>query len=76
MFANGLRGSYISMCDKKTFPNRTKAHFALRLITNQGKRLRAYECDRCYKYHLTSDMDAKTRHLLAETNGYFKDQED
>lgn len=43
-------------CIKVAFSKEKVGH-ALRDIQKTGKRMRAYECDRCYRWHLTSDIN-------------------
>lgn len=44
------------MCEKVAYGNKQKANFAMRRILTEGKRMRVYRCDRCFKFHLTSDL--------------------
>ena len=45
-------------CGKTTFNSRTDAHWAMKKIMQSGKKLRVYKCPNCFKYHLTSDVNA------------------
>ena len=45
------------MCEKATFNTKYKAHNKLRVISKIGKRMRVYQCPKCFKYHLTSKMN-------------------
>lgn len=56
----------MSSCDKKRFPDKISADFALlnlrrkRILLDQAIRqfpVRAYECDRCGSWHITSQPE-------------------
>jgi len=42
-------------CIKTSF-SKEKAKRMLKGIAYNGKMMRAYQCDRCYRWHLTSDV--------------------
>lgn len=42
-------------CVKVPF-SKEKVGKALRKIMNRGKAMRAYKCDKCFKYHVTSSL--------------------
>ncbi len=44
------------MCGKVSFNTKKAAHFALRGILGKGKRMRVYQCEKCFNYHLTSNV--------------------
>ncbi len=47
----------INMCTKVGYSSKTDANWALKRISNIGKRMRSYKCPKCFKYHLTSDVN-------------------
>lgn len=42
-------------CSKTAF-SKAVAHRELRRLSYKGKRMRAYVCEKCFKYHLTSKV--------------------
>ena len=45
-------------CVKVSF-SKDGAHTALRKIIKRGKVMRAYQCEKCFRWHLTSDTKGR-----------------
>lgn len=46
-------------CEKVGYSTRNKAHHAIKLIAKRGVEMRTYNCNLCYKWHLTSDVNTE-----------------
>lgn len=50
--------AYLQSCDKVSF-GKDKAKRMVKGIGGKGKEMRAYHCDKCFKWHLTSQTYTK-----------------
>lgn len=46
-------------CEKTTYHSKHKAREQVAWIGRKGKKMRAYECERCHGWHITSNVDVK-----------------
>lgn len=47
------------MCIKVAYLSKQAANKARLTIERSGKEMRIYQCERCHKWHLTSDLQVK-----------------